>query len=221
MATCYMCDREATTVEHAPPRCIFPKIKDIPDGADYRQNLITVPSCSEHNTAKSHDDEYLLFILAASITSSNVGLRQFLTKVKRSAERKPALASKMARNSATVQIFHEDRQQWEDAAGIVVEGARIDATISKCARALYFHETNRKFFDAVRVITSFTMYSDLNFNDSISSAVEAADNFFSSHLLCGKNSDVFWYKFEEGENTATMLLCFYGATKILVQFDKR
>lgn len=221
MATCYMCDREATTVEHAPPRCIFPEIKDTPNGADYRQNLITVPSCSEHNTAKSHDDEYLLFILAASITSSDVGLMQFLTKVKRSAERKPALASKMARNSAPVKIFHEDRHQWEDAAGIVVEGTRIDATISKFARALYFHETNRKFFDAVRVITSFTMYSDLNFNNSISSAVEAADNFFSSHPLCGKNSDVFWYKFEEGENTATMLLCFYGATKILVQFDRR
>lgn len=216
-----MCDGEATTVEHAPPRCIFPEIKDTPDGTDYRQSLITVPSCSEHNTAKSHDDEYLLFILAASITSSNIGLTQFLTKVKRSAERKPALALKMARNSAPVQIFHEDGEQWEDAAGIVIEGTRIDATISKCARALYFHETSRKFFDAVRIITPFTMYSDPSFNNSTASAVEAADSFFSSYPLRGKNSDVFWYKFEEGENTAMMLLCFYGATKILVQFDKR
>ncbi len=216
-----MCDREATTVEHAPPRCIFPEIRDTRDGRDYRKNLITVPSCNEHNTVKSHDDEYLLFILAASITSSDIGLTQFLTKVKRSAERKPALASIMARNSTPVQVFHEDSEQWEDAAGIVIDGARIDVSISKCARALYFHETNRKFFDAVRVITPFTIYGDPGLNKSVASAVEAVDSFFSSYPPCGKNSDVFWYKFEEGENTATILLCFYGATKILVQFDKR
>ncbi|MFY9259584.1 MAG: hypothetical protein WAO71_03645 [Gallionella sp.] len=216
-----MCDQEAITVEHAPPKCIFPEIKDTPDERDYRKNLITVPSCNEHNTAKSHDDEYLLFILAASITSSNIGLTQFLTKVKRSAERKPALASKMASNSTPVQIFHEDKKQWEDAAGIVVEGARIDATLGKCARALYFYETSRKFFGTVRVITPFTMYSDPSFNNSIASAVATADSFFSSYPLRGENHDVFWYKFEEGEVTATMLLCFYGSTKILVRFDKR
>ena len=221
MSTCYMCDRKATTVEHAPPKCIFPEIKDTPDGCDYRKNLITVPSCSEHNTAKSHDDEYLLFILAASITSSNIGLTQFLTKVKRSTERKPALASKMASNSTPVRVFHEDREQWEDAAGIVIDGARIDAAFSKCARALYFQENSKKFLGAVRVITPFTMYSAPSFDNSIAIAAETADSFFSSLPLRGNNTDVFWYKFEEGENSATMLLCFYGSTKILAQFDKR
>lgn len=220
-ATCYMCDCEATTVEHVPPKCIFPGGKDLPPGTDYRNGLITVPSCEKHNTANSHDDEYLLYILAASITSNNVGLNQFLTKVKRSAERKPALASKMAANSAPVLIFHDDKQQWEDAYGILIQGDRIDAVIEKCARALYFSETHTKFLGAVRVITPFTMYKDIDFNNSIFSAVEAADNFFASHPLYGKNPDVFSYKFEEGKSSAIMLFCFYGETKVLVQLDKR
>ena len=29
MTTCYMCDQRATTVEHAPPKCIFPEKKDV------------------------------------------------------------------------------------------------------------------------------------------------------------------------------------------------
>ncbi|MDN5882405.1 MAG: hypothetical protein L0H37_08540, partial [Nitrosospira sp.] len=80
MSTCYMCDQEATTMEHAPPKCIFPEKKDLSSYDDYRQGLITVPSCEEHNTTKSKDDEYLLYLLAASATSSVIGLNQFLTK---------------------------------------------------------------------------------------------------------------------------------------------
>ena len=63
MAKCYMCDNLATTIEHAPPKCIFPEKKDLPAGMDLRKELITVPSCEEHNTAKSTDDEYLLNII--------------------------------------------------------------------------------------------------------------------------------------------------------------
>lgn len=51
-----MCDNSALSTEHVPPKCIFP------EGS--RQNLITVPSCSRHNSEKSGDDEYLRDILA-------------------------------------------------------------------------------------------------------------------------------------------------------------
>lgn len=216
-----MCDCEASTMEHAPPICIFPEMKDLPPEVNYRNALITVPSCKEHNIAKSHDDEYLLYVLAMSITSSNVGLNQFLTKVKRSAERKPALSSKMVANSAPVSIFHEDQQQWENAYGILIQGDRINAVIEKCARALYFHETRTKFLGVIRLLTPFTIYNSIDLNNSIVTAVEAAEGFFTSHPLCGKNSDVFSYKFEKGKNSATMLLFFYGETKVLVHLDGR
>jgi hypothetical protein len=84
-----MCESIATSVEHAPPKCIFPEAKDTLSGEDYRKNLITVPSCDAHNLARSKDDEYLLHVLAASITSNNVGLNQFLTKSRRAFDESP------------------------------------------------------------------------------------------------------------------------------------
>lgn len=53
--TCYMCDLSATSVEHVPPKCMFPEFKDAK--VDLRRKLITVPSCDDHNAKKSRDDE--------------------------------------------------------------------------------------------------------------------------------------------------------------------
>ena len=47
MNTCYMCEKESTSSEHVPPKCLFPEKKDLPDGVDLRKSLITVPSCDE------------------------------------------------------------------------------------------------------------------------------------------------------------------------------
>lgn len=33
---CYMCDNDATTVEHVPPKCLFPEMKDS-NGIDYKK----------------------------------------------------------------------------------------------------------------------------------------------------------------------------------------
>lgn len=54
---CYMCEKPASTVEHVPPKCIFPEQKDSLGGQDLRKQLITVPACDVHNTKKSRDDE--------------------------------------------------------------------------------------------------------------------------------------------------------------------
>lgn len=221
MATCYMCDLEATTVEHAPPKCLFPERKDAPLQKDYRKNLVTVPSCEKHNTETSRDDEYLLCMLSASITSNDVGLNQFLTKVKRAAERCPALASSMLTSTDPIKIFHEDTKEWEDAYGIQLQACRLDAVFIKIAYALYFHETGNKFAGRVKVGTGFTLYNDRSLNSGVESALTASEDFFSQHERKGNNPDVFSYKFAEGPNTATMLMNFYGTSKVLVRLDKR
>ena len=59
--TCYMCSAPKTSVEHVPPKGLFPKSKDLPAGMNLRKQLITVPACDLHNTEKSHDDEYLMY----------------------------------------------------------------------------------------------------------------------------------------------------------------
>lgn len=40
--TCYMCDNEVISMEHVPPACLFPEIKDT-KGINFRKNLIKVP----------------------------------------------------------------------------------------------------------------------------------------------------------------------------------
>jgi len=36
-STCYMCDAPETSVEHVPPRGLFPEQKDLPPGVDLRK----------------------------------------------------------------------------------------------------------------------------------------------------------------------------------------
>ena len=86
-----MCEKDATSEEHAPPKCLFPDEKDLPNGLNLRKDLIKVPSCESHNSAKSHDDEFLLYILCMNIATNSVALRQFFTKIRRSYKRRPAL----------------------------------------------------------------------------------------------------------------------------------
>jgi hypothetical protein len=62
---CYYqgCSQRGTTKEHVPPRSFFPK--------DQRKQLLTVPSCELHNTAKSSDDIYVLAQICMNASPSN------------------------------------------------------------------------------------------------------------------------------------------------------
>lgn len=55
---CYFCGKTSTSNEHVPPRNLFPK------GQKYRYNLITVPSCDEHNSDKSDLDNRMLIFFS-------------------------------------------------------------------------------------------------------------------------------------------------------------
>lgn len=218
--TCYMCDLVATSEEHAPPKCIFPEQKDTPNGTDYRRNLVTVPSCDAHNSAKSHDDEYLLHVLAASYTSSNVGLTQFITKSARAFAKAPTKASSLIRRSQPVQLKRTGDSTWENGLQVIIEAERLDLVLGNCARALYFHETSRKLVGPLEVITGFTMYSDPTIQANVTAGLSLTKSFFADHEAKGENPDVFWYKFEEGADTVIFLMHFYSHSEVIVRLNK-
>lgn len=219
--SCYMCEAEETSVEHAPPKCLFPERKDVPDGTDYRINLITVPSCDAHNSLKSRDDEYLLQALAGSYTSSQVGLTQFITKVSRAFDRNPSKASSFINRSEPVLLKRNAADEWEQGAEVIVEAERLDHVLGNCARALYFHETSKKFVGPAHVVTAFTMYKHQEVQANVTRGVEAVTAYFASQSARGENPAVFWYKFEESQKTAMFLMCFYSTSEVLVRLDKR
>lgn len=215
-----MCPGLATSREHAPPRCLFPAAKDTADGANYRKNLITVPACDEHNSEMSCDDEYLMFALSGSYTSSGVGLGQFLTKVARAFERQPSKRLNFIRKSAPVRLRRVGVSIWEDGAQVVLEGHRIDNVLANCARALYFYRTGRKFLGPAHVLTNFTMYHDPNFQEEVTNAFEAAERHFAGAPALGDNPAVFTYQFDESAATALFLFSFYENSTALVRFKK-
>jgi hypothetical protein len=71
-----MCEKPATTREHAPPLSFFP--------AGRRENLITVPSCNTHNNDNSQNVEYVRNIIVTDIHTNEVGREMFAAKVQRS-----------------------------------------------------------------------------------------------------------------------------------------
>ena len=220
MRSCYMCSSPATSDEHAPPKCLFPERKDVIDGVDHRKNLITVPACDKHNSAKSHDDEYLLQCLAASYTSSVVGLTQFLTKVQRAFLRSPGKAAAFTRKSDPVQLRRVTGDSWENGLQVTIQGERIDEVLANAARALYFHETGKKFLGPAHVKTDFTMYNHAETQAKVTEAFRITSAYFETAPRHGENPDVFWYKFEEGQATAMFLFCFYSDSMALVRFSK-
>lgn len=71
---CYICGRKATTKEHFPPKCFFPKKANL--------NLSTVPSCTKHNNEKSKDDQYFFTqILINTARENNLPKLRFIESI--------------------------------------------------------------------------------------------------------------------------------------------
>ena len=104
---CYACNANQTSTEHVPPRCLFPEKKDLPAGVDLRKQLITVPSCDAHNSAKSHDDEYLLFALVMNLPNNIVGANHFLAKVMRAITKNPRKIQRFTNTTVPVLVRDE------------------------------------------------------------------------------------------------------------------
>jgi hypothetical protein len=77
-----MCNAEATTSEHVPPRSFFP--------GTHRKNLVTVPSGYDHNHDQSLDVEYVRNVIA-SLYGGNEQAEQMIGPTERSFDRSPAL----------------------------------------------------------------------------------------------------------------------------------
>lgn len=113
MNICYYCGLEANTAEHVPPQGIFPRQKDSPDGKDFRKQLIRVPSCENHNTDKSGEDEYLRYVLTTSLPSNAVAKHQFLIKIMRAIQRRPKLVERLLTETQEVVVHDTVADTWE------------------------------------------------------------------------------------------------------------
>lgn len=209
--TCYMCDAEATSREHAPPLCFFPSVDDA--GLDLRKNLVTVPACDQHNSRKSKDDEFFRSIIVMTAAQHNdIGRLQFFGKFLRGVRRTPHVYRSFFDDHGTV----ANRTQ----RAMRVDRARFDVCVDHLARALFFHTFGEKWSFPI-IVTSPNFYSGVA-GDSVvpdsdtEQAVAGTREALGSQAVLGDNPDVFKYRLrhEASEEAYAFAAIFYDVFEV-------
>ena len=217
MTTCYLCENVATSKEHVPPRCVFPGDKLSPEAFRFRKNLIKVPSCDLHNSAKSNDDEYLRFLLTTAIFEDAHKDRIFETKVMRAIDRKPHVYKQFVGDMQPVLVKDQDGKSFETAA-YTADLKRFDSSIHHIACGLYYFHTAKKWLGKSRIITNALM--DLSeraveINEANQNLCKKISFGFSNIEFQGDNPEIFKYKiYSNSTGQHGVFMVFYGAIEI-------
>lgn len=213
-----MCDAEATSQEHIPPKCLFPKKKDLPV-THFRENIITVPSCDVHNSAKSKDDEYLLFVLISHFNNNNVAKSQFQTKILRAIKRRPSLLSIYTKKIKDVLL------NGANTIAFKFERWRIERELDHIARGLYYHEFSHKWDKSIAIYSPAMMAMEAKnasfFNRKTQEMAKYAYLLFSDQPRKGPHQEVFWYQihFEQVKSILIIRMCFYQGVEVIIRSD--
>lgn len=222
--TCYMCSAPRTSVEHVPPRGLFPKARDLPPGVNLRKQLITVPSCEVHNTEKSADDEYLMYALVLGIQNNVTASSHIRSKITRAFTANPAVPRLITQYQQSVRVEDTSTGEVEDTLALRINAHRVHQALDHIGRALYFHHFGDKWTADIQVIPLFLLALDgespHKFNDTLFSMGEAVEALLSDQPAHGHNPEVFSYKVAKlGIQISTvMLLNFYEGSKVVLLF---
>lgn len=208
---CYQCAAEACSREHAPPLCFFPDQVNI--GSNLRKNLITVPSCDEHNSKKSTDDEYLRWVILSSTAhASRIADHQFMGKMIRGAKR----------NVGAYSNYYTEHGQIDSGEKTVlqIDRNRFDKCIDHLSRALFFYEFQKQWLLPILVLSP-NFYSSLKNNEveehgSTNEGVSVIREFLWREPSLGENPEVFKYRmrFDAKANVFALAAIFYDFFEI-------
>lgn len=222
MANCYFCGAPATSREHVPPKCLFPK-KEGDDEPDYRSNLATVPSCDEHNHAKTHDDEYLRNILVMPVTSNEIAGVHFTRTTMKAAQKFPKLLKSIASENQPVFVQKTVDEQPFQTVALAIDRQRVEEALEMIGYGLYFLEFGTSFMGSVTALPLFL--GDLSEDGEELNAVtiqirQVCDVTFQQTPKKGASPDIFFYQtYFEANGSGLMHLCFYGGTRVCCLFE--
>ena len=208
MKTCYFCGKPATTREHIPPLLLFP-IQN--NDANYRKNLITVPSCKEHNLAKSCDDEYFCFVLMTSNNSNSIPEKFMIQKLSRSIYRNPNIFFDIFKNVEYSEI--KKNGIYHNLIEYNVDINRINNVLKYMSMGIYFHEFN--------IICEYEFISS-NFLSEGLEAEKINEILRISELIPykGENKKIFKYKIILTNKLYFLILSFYEGNIIITKSTK-
>ncbi|MCP4359260.1 MAG: hypothetical protein GY796_14705 [Chloroflexi bacterium] len=209
--TCYMCDAIATSREDVPPRVFFPQQKDLPAGIDYRKNLIRVPSCRVHNSAKSADDMYL-FLVILSAGGNLAAQRHFTKKAMRSIKRRASLVALITKNAMPA--------MWEGQETIAfdVDEERFGKAITHIAKGLYYHRYQEKWTEEMFVASpNLVAPANPKVNVNNQNFWRAAKGLLEDQPELGENLEIFSYRYycDKPGGVYVVRMFFYESTVVI------
>ena len=202
------------------PRTCFPEAKDV-DGADYRVNLITVPSCDDHNTEKSHDDEFLMVSLAGIIGNNSIGYVHKLGKVDRairnSAHR--LLDQVLIERKAVHQIEIADSQFHQVIWG-TPDVQRLKRCFTHIGFGLHKHHFRTPFTGRIEVLLGYLFHSDDNAKTFVEFIRDRSAIDLEGKPRLSSNQDIFYFQVTDPDqfNIFLMKLVFYGGLEVYLAF---
>lgn len=216
---CYMCSEIGNTGEHVPPKCIFPEVKDI--GQDLRKDLIKVPSCVKHNSAKSGEDEFLLVFLTSYFLNNKIGYLHLRGKVSRTLARS---AGKQIR-----ELFLDKEKLKKikvDEKNSVISGTpdlkRLTNIFETIAYGIYRHHFNQNFAGEIKIYFESLIFQDANQKKINQFIVEKIIDEVDGEEKFGKNSEVFFYQISKksDENVLGLRMSFYENFNVIIAYKK-
>jgi len=206
-----MCKDQATSREHAPPKCLFPRANEL--GVDFRRNLITVPSCDRHNSEKSKDDEYFrAVLLSATAHRSDIASNQFLGKLLRAVRRAPGVYGEY--------LTEEHDIPDANLRAVRMDRLRFNRCIEHLAKAIFFDQTGAKWLLPISVASPDLFSLDENRQAAphapSAAAVSAAREYLAAEPIRGENPEVFKYRLRHEPEIPCFGFAaqFYGAFEI-------
>ena len=158
---CYMCDREATSREHVPPRCLFPEKGDV-GHSNFRKNLITVPSCDLHNSNKSKEDEFLMVSIAGIVGNNSIGYFHHKGKVTRALRRTSfKLLSNVFIKRKSIRINMNDNKFMDVIVG-TTDYERLKRCFIHIAYGVYRYQFHKRFVGEIYIVPGFLFGEDKN-----------------------------------------------------------
>jgi hypothetical protein len=212
-----MCDRNAISSEHVPPKNLFPQLKDI--GEDYRKYLITVPSCEIHNGAKSKDDEFLMVSLAGIFGNNSIGYLHKFTKVNRAIKRTSNRLLDKAYKKRKHYYLKTDNAFLEIIWG-TPDHTRLLNSFEHIAYGLHYHHLKKPFKGKIKIILGYLHSKDESNNNFVQFIRHQAKIDLINIPKYGENKDVFYYQFSEPDSYGTYLvhMRFYGGIDVYASF---
>ena len=198
---CIYCDKPATTKDHVPQECFFPKPAP--------KNLITVPSCFDCNNSFADDENYVRTVLASArlndIPNSPVE-KIWNQKVQRSLQKNPKVLKEVFKSFLPIDVYHGSIY-FGKRPGFRCDRERVDRIMGKIVKGLFYFE-NKKPLPNDFIVKVF-----LSPNEDDKIPNEIKESICTSIIKC-VSKDVFKYRtihLPEDPNYSVWVLNFYDS----------